>query len=468
MFDIRSAISPPIGSAVLEKIFVERPLLKDILDQHGKKSLKEFFRDSLQHLPQPPVERKQEFIDVVAAVVKDVCGDASAEGLRTQLDRYYGASTADHHGTLNSSLALNANMLLSEAYHALNDEVATVVPVLSCASVTLNNEDYPRGIMFHSSSNGRFELQKLSLLPSNSHNSLVYNFRPYRAEEVEKVEKVVNEKRRAGELTDVEADSVLSMLSSVYRRPEILAARSVSDQFTLINIHLWRSLFHGNEKKNDLLYIPLEEVATQLLIKHHLEAQTPLYRLLFDPTATDISTQLQTVMETYLRQGALATHFFWGISDKNYRVPLRLVDGSLVSADGLLSIPYTPESVRTALTEKRLMPNLFVAYTLIHLYYGFNCIGGFNQIHYLHAMRAEYNRSGLDPVPSQANSQLFGYGFEHIFMKGTTAPATGLDVYLHGNTQSSDALRTDLTSITVKDGLQGVFSIVSNMLGFSQ
>lgn len=453
MFDIRVPASPPTDPVLLEKIFTARPLLKRLLEDHGTKSLKDFFQYNLGHLPQPPLARKQEFLRVIAEMTTELFGEQTASAVTAQLDQYYAASSADHHGTINSSLAVNANMLLAGGV------------VLSCASVSLNNEDYPRGLLFHTKKGDAYTLEKLSLLPSNAHNSLVYNFRPYRAEEVAKVEKSVNEKCRAGDLTPSEKDALLSILSSIYRRPEILSAPGLCEQFTLVNYYLWRSIFRGKAGMKDLLYLPLEEITTRLLVQHHFDTQTPLYRMLFDPSVSATFTDpLQASMETYLRQGALATHFFWGISEKNYRLALRLADNHLVSDDGSFSVLYTPEAIQTALKERRLMPNLCVAYTLIHLYYGFNCFGGFNQIHYLDAMRKVYNDSEVDEVPALANSQLFGYGFETIFFPGTSTPVTALDLLLHGDARSRDEIQAGFSSITVSDAFRGLVPIVQTIL----
>ncbi|MEK9159394.1 MAG: hypothetical protein AAB383_01555 [Patescibacteria group bacterium] len=445
-------------------IFEKRPLLKELIEKYGNLSLKDFAIANLKNLPAASPERQEEFLRSFNKIVASRLGTAKADEVAVQLNAYYGASSADHHGTLNSSLPTSANLMLATAAAELNDPVLKNVVVLSCSSVSLNNEDYPRGLLFHSAKNDSYELQKLSILPSNSHSSLVYGFRPYNLEEIVKIEKALREKLRNGEVSTAEADQLFAVLTEIYKKPEILSAPSLCDQFTQINAELWQKIFKNEPQAKSLIYVELETLVTELLLENHLQSASLIHKLIFDPNHATLLDALTAAMEEFLRQGNLATHLFWWVNpEKNTRTKLQRKDGQLCTEDGRFSLPFTPEAVAQALREKALMPNLLLIYTVVHLYYGFNCLGGFNQMHYLHAMKEVYNRAGADAEPCQANSTLYNYGLNTLFLE-TDRPALNLDLLLHGTGKTLAEAQEALGKITLANAFESNWPIIYTLL----
>ncbi|MFA6024311.1 MAG: hypothetical protein WC777_03800 [Candidatus Gracilibacteria bacterium] len=445
-------------------IFEKRPLLKELIEKYGDLSLKDFAIANLKNLPTPAQERQEEFLRSFHKIVASRLSIAKADEVKTQLEHYYGASSADHHGTLNSSLPTSADLMLAAAAAELNDPVLKNVVVLSCASVSLNNEDYPRGLLFHSEKNGSYELQKLSILPSNSHSSLVYGFRPYTLEEIVKIEKALHEKVRNGEVSPQEADKLFAVLTEIYKKPEILSAPSLCDQFTQINYELWEKIFKNEPQAKSLIYVDLETLVTELLLENHLQSESLIHKLIFDPSQATFLDSLTTAMEEFLRQGNLATHLFWWVNpEKNTRTKLQKKDGQLCTEDGAFSLPFTPEAVAQALRKKALMPNLLLIYTVIHLYYGFNCLGGFNQMHYLASMKEVYNRAGADSDLCQANSTLYNYGLNTLFLEAKR-PALNLDLLLHGTGKTLEESQEALSKIILANAFESNWPIIYDIL----
>lgn len=456
-------------SEYLERsIFAARPLFKKILQEHETDTLSEFSYKNLQASGKPDEKRKKEFLKIVEKLLLKRLGPVVASEVKAQLDRYFVACTADHHGTINSSLALSGDLLLASGYPQCNDPVLKYIFVLSCASISLNNEDYPRGLLFHSYSNGTYNLQKLSLLPSNSHSSLVYGYRPYTTQEVAKIEKVLKENLKQGNVSEKEGTHISNILNSIYRREDILKVETLCEQFTKINFSLWRELFHHAPSVKDLVYLELEELVAQLLIVYHMEGKTPLHEIIFNKEKSEkLIPPLTAAMEEFLRQGYIGTHLFWGISGKNQRVRLELKEGdTLVSHDGSFSLPLRPGTVKDALEKRCIMPNLLLAYTVVHLYYSFNCIGGFNQIHYLKKMQEVYNTNGVDDVLSTANSTLYGYGMNLLFLenRGKYTPAHALDILLHGSSNTWEEISQQLNKTTFADTFWKNVSVITNVL----
>lgn len=445
-------------------IFEKRPLLKELIEKYGTLSLKDFAVTNLKNLPQASQQRQEEFLRSFHKIVASRLGTAKADDVKIQLEHYYGASSADHHGTLNSSLPTSANLMLAAAATELKDPALKNVVVLSCSSVSLNNEDYPRGLLFHSGKNGSYELQKLSILPSNSHSSLVYGFRPYTLEEIVKIEKALREKVRNGDVSTNGAEKVLDVLNEIYKKPEILSAPSLCDQFTQVNYELWQKIFGGEQESKDLIYVELEALVTELLLENHMQSTSLIHRLIFDESQTELLNSLTEAMEKFLRQGNLATHLFWWVDpEKNYRVKLQKKAGQLCTEDGRFSLPFTPAAVAQALREKQLMANLLLIYTVVHLYYGFNCLGGFNQMHYLHAMKDVYNHSKLDTETCLANSTLYNYGLNTLFLEANR-PALNLDLLLHGTGKTLAEAQEALGKIMLANAFESNWPIIYDIL----
>src|ERR1700722_14614513 len=84
-----------------EKVFLKRPILREILNTHGQKSLLEYSFGYPINSSSVSAERKKEFVSTVCREVRALLGEAAAAGVESQLLEYYYLSTADHHGPLN-------------------------------------------------------------------------------------------------------------------------------------------------------------------------------------------------------------------------------------------------------------------------------------------------------------------------------------------------------------------------------
>lgn len=449
-----------------DQIFGKRPLLKEIIEKNGSKSLAEFGHENIKSSPLPEENRKQEVLAVFKKILTARSGEKVASGVVEQLSKYYVASSAEHHGPLNSNKFFTANFLMATGFEKFQDPILKYIPVLSCSSVSLNNEDFPRGLLFHTIEAAELKTQRLSLLPSNSHNCAVYNFRSYKADEVLKVENVLKEKLRNGEISEVQAQKISPFLE-IFKRKEILEAPDLCRQFTQVNFHLWKEIFGGNPNVPDLIYVELEELISQLLLDYHIGKDTLIDRMIFDPGYEEkMLKPLMGAMEDYVRQGYLSTYLFYGISEKNYRLKLVKNGDELMSEDGSFKINFTPEGVAEALRTKKIMPNLLTIYTILHLYYGFNCIGGFNQFHYLDAMQKVYNNLGVDGVRSEANSRLYGYGPEILFLEenGLSEPAYALDLKLYGPENLWEWVKENFAKLTLNDAFGSAAEVINKVL----
>jgi len=368
-------------------------------------------------------ERQKELLSVIKAITQERLGGEAAIDIEDQLKEKFCASTADHHSFPNYSLVVNSNLLLETTLSKIMGDKFKFNLVLSCASNSLNNEYYPRGIIYHSKNDNGYETNKLSILPSNSHNSNVYGFRKYKEEEIDKIRKIFT-KEQAKKLT-VEQQNKIASIIEHFENISNIQTKNFDDQITRINFEFWKNI---SQEKNPILYIEQEEVVNKAILKYHLNTQTLLGKIIFTEENEGIINVLTEKMESFLRQGSLPTYLFWYLTDKdNQRKKLIKKNNNLETEDGDFSISLSPESIEKAILEGKLMPNLLLVYLTIHLYYRLTCFGGFNQIHYLKSMRSVYEE--YDPGTEKYLSDIYSFGFD--LTKKTFTEFSGLDLYLY-------------------------------------
>jgi hypothetical protein len=461
--------SAEIRENLKKQVFEIRPLLRKLWEEHETQSLSSFVYGNVKSIVTPDESRQAELLGTLERLLQKRLGSSMAEEVTAQLKKYYMVSTADHHGPIVSPFSLNSNIVATSGYAQMDDPILKYMVVLSCANISLNNEDFPRGLMFHSYHHDKLELQRLSFLPSNSHSCVLYGFRPYMASEVLKVKKLLQEKVRNGLVPEAQSKVIFGLLETVYHRNDVVQSESYCEQITKTNVELWRSYFPQKDGQvPDLIYLEQEELVSQLLLEYHIGHDTLIHKMLFDPMIVGSLTEpLRDAMEPFLRQGFHGTDLFWGINDKHYRIKLQKKDNQLVSEDGSFTLTLDPESIAQALKERRIIPNLLVIFTVLVLYYQLNCLGGFNQMHYLDAMQKVYNESKLDSLRSRANTHIFNYGLQTLFLghhETQSILAMGIDLMLYGSAENWGELQENLKQVELKGPLESLFLVLQDIL----
>lgn len=449
--------------SIYKKIFEERPLLQTILAQYGSQTLKYYATNNLQNLPTPRNAGSEQLINVVQEITTERLGKEVGQQAADQLKNLFLASTADHHGIINSNLAASSNIFLNEMLLSQPNDHIKYNMVFSCASISLNNEDYPRGIIFHSPNSDSYLEEKLSILPSNSHGSTVYNFRAYKSEEINKIksafEKTIKSKLETEQIKDLD-----NLFNKILAKRDILDSKNFDEQITKINFELWTLLFKNNSVK-PLIYIEQEEITNRILTKYILKSENIVKQLIFDSKTSDLLNKLSAAIEKFLRQGSLATYLFWHLTpDKNQRKKLIKDSGKLVTEDGLYQILFTPEAVTKAINKGELMPNLLLVYSVLHLYCELSCAGGFNQIHYLLEMKKIFQDYNHTNTPDQYPIPYF-YGLSLINFKDKPKDIYphSLDILLYPQ-QILKEIEDNLTNKTLQEVFDENIKIIHDII----
>lgn len=455
--------------ALKEAIGTRRPVLADIMNKHGDKTLYEYAQDFLDVNPSPLLDmRKQELIDVLGDLLEGRLGKEVAANVARQLQKFPLVSTTDHHCPLSHPFWVNANIISALPYEARREPDLRSLVVFSFASVSLNNASgFSRGITFHADTESN-ELIRLPILPDKLKMSTVYGTRSFAHEDLDRARDVLAKMKREGKISPDRCSGVLSILDTHFSAPAVIESAHLCSQITRINRRFWPLLFHPptegggcperaptcpersrgkGESKGiavpELVYLEIETLVAQLLNRRHLFSENSRLRtLLFDPSWQPlIREHFAGLPGAFAQDGAWGTYFFWGTDAKNHRVRLRLADGHLRSDDGCITLPFTPESVAASLKAKKIFPSMLLCYLTVALYYGMKCLGGFCQVHDLTVikkawqkiLRAKGEHIEAEAIESVQTKELGGDGMVLAYLEmhnRNLTPATAIDMML--------------------------------------
>lgn len=453
-----------------EAVFLRRPILKEILEKRGAKNVFEYAQDYLDVNTNPIViQRQAELIPTFREIVANQLDDAVAQSAAEQLKKYYFVSTADHHGPLCHPYFLNSNLVSSITCTTVSDPLLKNVIVLSCANISFSNSSFPRGILFNTRVAGKPKIQQLGFFPNSStiRLSRVYNFPAYTSYEIAKVKKRLGELVSAREIAPEHGDVVGNILDEIYSQPAILECRYYSDQITKTNYLLWKKMLRhsGMTEPPNLIYIELEAIVINLLIKYHLFSDTTLHKILFDSDfQASFTKHFEGIEGGFSEKNNWGTWLFWALPT-GAKYPKRLLKSGdeLVSEDGLFRVALTPSAILEALKKRELFPSSQLSLLVVSLYYGLKCLGGFCQVNYLTQMReayrlmlAEFDEAASLEACSRLQTKELGEDLSIAFLGETEKElslATSIDLILYGNNQTWPGLMTEAKRITLAEAL---------------
>jgi len=427
------------------------------MQKHGEDTLYDYTQDFLDINKAPALDaRKRELILVVEDLLSDRLGEGVAQNVSKQLNDFPLVSTADHHSPIQHPFWVNANIISAIPLFSRRSTNKNFLVVLSFSSVSMNNASgYPCGIQFHSGQNESEKLIKLSIFPDKVKMSTVYGMRPFSSTDISKVIATIDQQSKINEINSEKAEKIKDILKKYYLSEDVLSSLDYATQITKINYNLWPNFFRRKEKDFDdcpvnqlcnltvpsLVYLEIETIVKEILLKYHLNNQDSLiYRFLFDTTWRDLVLSLfNNVIGAFNADKRWGTCYFWLLNDKGRRVNLFYKDGYLVPSDGSESLELKPREIGRLLTQKKIFPSMLLCYLIVSLYYGFKCLGGFCQVNDLTVIKDLWQKflesvgekdESLSVVPVQTK-ELGGDGMVLAYIKnasGDLIPATGLDM----------------------------------------
>jgi hypothetical protein len=292
-------------------------------------------------------------------------------------------------------------------------------------------------------------------MPDKTKMGVVYGMRPYTREELSRAVSDLDRRIKAGELTSVHAEKIKTILETYFGAEDVMKAPDLSCQITEVNFHLWPKLFHKENgapclKVPDLIYLEIETLVTEMLLRHHLkDSNSLMHRALFDSAFVPLALQhFNNIPGGFSTENDWGTYMFWGVDAKNHRLRMFLKEGRLQSSEGTVSIEWTPEGVAQALQEKKIFPAMLLCYVMVSLYYGMKCLGGFCQVNDLTMTKRAWGEilrgvglnaeaEALEPVQTK---ELGGDGMVLGYLRtpqGSLSMATGIDLALDDDEDTS-------------------------------
>lgn len=467
-----------------EAIWNRRPILGEIMRKHGETYLHRYAQDFLDVNPCPILdERKEELISTAAELLSRRLGPEVAEAVARQLRKLPLVSTTDHHGPIDHPFFVNANIISGLPFIDYEDPLSRYLVVFSFASVSVNNASaYPRGILFHGRTDRADSLVRLPILPDKLKMGVVYGTRAFTRIDLDRAQADLQKKERAGEVAPERAAAVSALLERYFGRPDVLDAPDLAAQITKINYELWPKLFHRRRPVvsvehlpssltvPDLVYLEIETLVTELLLKRHLkDPASPFYQLMFDGTFTGLALKyFNNLAGAFSVENDWGTYMFWGVDEKRRRVRLKLEGDRLVSPDGSIEYALTPQDIRRLLEEKKIFPSMLLSYLMVALYYGMKCLGGFSQVHDLTVIKDAWtqfledvgdNRQAEALHPLQTK-ELGGDGMVLSYLTtsdGHVVPSTGVDMVLDTADTSFETFVRRSKNVTLREMMYPMF-----------
>jgi hypothetical protein len=334
----------------------------------------------------------------VRAMIEPILGPAVATNLASRLTVCPSVLSANYHG-----VECFPEMVQAIHFFALHDFLADagetetrIVPVLSCSSVSLQSQTYPRGLMLSRRHEGR--PVRLPFFPSSLQDTMAGHAPALAQDSLRKMRGQWFRKDK-NFLLDWERTALDAIMDGHVMRPEVLTLPTFGGQITRVNASLCAERYN-QAPRTEVVYLDMETLVARLLTRDIENETSVMRRILFDPrTRNLVLDKLAGIRGCWRtealnglalgRTGRAGTVFFWMADEKGRRCPLRLCtspSGETGLGYGRVCIPLRPRPVLDALAAGTIVPSLFTAYMNLTLDHGLRCFGGIFLADYLPAM----------------------------------------------------------------------------------
>jgi hypothetical protein len=411
-------------STLRAEIFKTQPEFGNLVGAWGNETLLTYYKQTFSPLVPP----SKLILDIIEDETGKVLGAKLGAQTRATVAATQWVNTADHHGLLHHPYFYTVALARSEATVRGTNPVTVTLPF---GGVSLSNDSFPRGITFH---NEHAVLERIFFKSLRDRRLPVYALSPMTRAEFE------HERNRVlahTSLANVKA-KLNYFFTTILHDDRCWSMDTFSRQLTAMNATWWRILFGQN--RGDFVYLQIDDIANRLLLDHHLTNTTAIHELLFNADWRTLYKYLFRGI-TGAHSDTAGTELFWYI-DMNHctRRSLVIRDNDLVTREGDITIPLTPERIAIGLERQELMPSTALILLLIHGEETLACAGGSNQLHYLgetmqawSTLRAHFGAHS-NPIPTTTiwcgDNALFAIAATG---KRTTELATLFDLYLRSD-----------------------------------
>lgn len=360
---------------IREEVFRLKPHFGEVVRKWGDKTLLEYYGQEFSNLHEP----LSSVLDAIEIETSSIFGDDVGLCAAASLKQEKWVNTADHHGLLcHPYFYTNA---LARSHDSIRNNSGVTV-TLPFGGVSLGNDSFPRGFFFHDAAGKEERIFFKSL---KERRMPICMLLPMQREEL------LHEQVRSHSFTlSHRAHEQLDLLfANLLADERIWNQKKYSAQLTRMNSVLWHTLF--KDTRGEFVYLEIDSVVQRLLLEKHLVSETQIFNLIFNTSWRAMFVELFAgVFGSH--NGESGTHLFWYIDyAQKTRRSLFILNNSLVTKEGDVTIPITPESIAEGLRTRTLMPSTALTLILIHGVEKLACGGGHSQLTYLSTMMEKWN-----------------------------------------------------------------------------
>lgn len=374
----------------MKQILAEAPLLEHCLMENRTLSLREYCCQLAEkgRCVTKGIERSEDVREAVFDYLLPLVGTELAKKTATQVYEQKLILTANHHEAEFCVQSVQGNMLYAYVLEKMGYKEG-IIPIFSNTTVNMSNENYPRGMLIYRT---RKQIERLPVFPFRERNSLVSEATGFTKEMVQQTQNTVKRLVVNGTLEKVTGDNIQDILENVYLDKSILENERYAIQAFHINRKLGSYIY--NDRKDDFLYIELEEITKRLLYKDLEKTESLTEKILFcKPYRTFLTQQLNGKTGCWDSKSKRGTWMFWAVDQKKRRVSMTLEEKNgkeiLMGTDmegKLYSYEYTKEKIVDLLKQRKLLPGLFLSFFELYFLRSYTMAGGCFQSIYLQDM----------------------------------------------------------------------------------
>lgn len=454
-----------------EKVFKARPnvakMYEAIKDQNFYNYSKSHIRENRNKIIKG---RKDELAATIYEQVRKTLGSTIAESVIKQLKDNSSVSTVQHSSPLGHPDSLNTIIQNALPYFDSNRPDLKNVLVLACSQVSFNNTKFPRGHIFHSYQNGQLLTDDITLFGHTVDALPVIHHGPYEATGIKECQNWLLAYEREGTITSEVKMKIGSFVNEIYNTPHPLSLDEYVDQLTITNYWIFKKLFQKyNKFRPNLVYLSQEKVTLDLIKNNHLDKGTILNKVLFDPKYHDLFEKyFDGITGAFDKKNDSGTFLFWGHPVDGYKIQLKREGNKLVGEENF-SVELTPESIRKAMENKKLIPSIALVFMVLAFYYGLYLGGGNEQVNNLTLMKDAWVKM-LQEINDQENIEAVenlittNYVIPRPLIafaegpKDLRVPVTALDLIVYGDQGANLGKLINATkNVTVGELLERAF-----------
>ena len=424
------------------EVFSKQKILAKIYSEHGQENL---FDYANVWKVLPPSDDTGVVFRYTKALCSRVYGEQIAQDCFSQCSQSPLVSTIDHHGILNHPFFINSNLIYSMRGGLKN------LICFSTTSISLNNSSWP-GCLLTTDQNSH--MHRYSLFPDKIKMQPVLLARAFLSEDVNRVRKNI---QVADFLTADNKQRLSGLVDEVFFTPQVLGAKSFSEQSSFISSQLWSKIFPQAPK---LVYLSLEKLVGEILVNEI--AKNPdhiLHKLFFTAKGWESIEKYFFGSLGAFSGGHKGSFLFWGMDTNHHRSHLARSGQKLTS--GNFSVSVDSSDISQAIMLGKLYPGSLVCF-LVLLNYGVTCLGGFNQVNWLTNIKEkfiillrEWGELSLAGRLTEISTENFAEGSLAFLVnrRGQIYKPTGLDLFLQNDFSLIDKYKKLAKQITIRESI---------------